>query len=100
MLYYDKIAGASQNDVGIIGADGTAQIKDGTLTVTRGTSLFLYRNTGLRSAAYLRINAVEPYFFDFKKQRYGTLVIDGFFCQSVSVYIIPYKSDFFNIKSL
>lgn len=77
MLYYDKIAGASQNDVGIIGADGTAQIKDGTLTVTRGTSLFLYRNTGLSSAAYLRINAVEPYFFDFKKQRYGTLVIDG-----------------------
>ena len=80
MLFYDKIAGAAQNDFAIIGTNGVAFIQNKKLSVQKGTPLFVYRNTGMNgTATYLRLNAVQSDFnFDFTTvESQTTLVIDG-----------------------
>lgn len=79
MLYYDKIAGASQNDFAIIGTDSSIYIEDGKLIFPKGSYFYIYRNTGGRISSYLRINAVEDYSLDLDSEIYNfsSLVIDG-----------------------
>ena len=77
MLYYDRISGANRNDMGLIGNNSTAYLRNGVIHVSKRSYLYVYRDTGRLKATYLRLNAVNGFDYDLKGLEFRTLVIDG-----------------------
>ena len=79
MLYYDKIAGASQNDFAILGNNASFYLEKGKLIFPKNSYFYIYRNTGGKASSYLRINSIEDFELDLNSEDYNfsSLAIDG-----------------------